>query len=107
MYHGLNPAELKRESERTWRQLLKEVEGQATPIRLARLEAEQGSRFLVQVYSEATGAFQCLVGNRFYFPGRGIATSFSNAVQPSTTSSYRVLAATDTKGLGQEECIDH
>lgn len=36
VYLGLNPAELKRESERVQRQLLKEVEGQSAPIRLSR-----------------------------------------------------------------------
>jgi hypothetical protein len=35
-YQALNPADLKRQSERLQRLLLKEVEGQAAPIRLAR-----------------------------------------------------------------------
>lgn len=40
-YQGLNPAELRRQGERVQQLLLKEVEGQAAPIRLSR--AGQGS----------------------------------------------------------------
>lgn len=36
LYHGLNPAEMKRRSEKVQRLLLKETEGQAAPIRLVR-----------------------------------------------------------------------